>query len=137
EKTRKRIWMNGLVETARRFVSTLLFATFCVFRGQARSANFASRALIPVGLLFVITSLAVGAEARSRPNIIFVLVDDLRWDDLGCTGHPFSKTPHIDRLAREGATFRNAFATTPLCSPSRASILTGQYAHSHGIVDNT
>jgi N-acetylglucosamine-6-sulfatase len=72
-----------------------------------------------------------------RPNIVFVLVDDLRFDELGCTGHPFVKTPNIDRLAREGAMFRNAFVTTPLCSPSRASFLTGLYAHGHGIVDNT
>ena len=73
---------------------------------------------------------------RSRPNIIFILVDDLRWDELGITGHPFIKTPHLDRIGSEGAMFRNAFMTTPLCSPSRASFLTGQYAHTHGITDN-
>jgi N-acetylglucosamine-6-sulfatase len=72
----------------------------------------------------------------SRPNIVFILVDDLRWDELGIAGHPFIKTPNIDRIGREGAMFRNAFMTTPLCSPSRASFLTGQYAHTHGIIDN-
>jgi N-acetylglucosamine-6-sulfatase len=66
-----------------------------------------------------------------------VLVDDMRWDDMRVAGHPFIDTPHMDRLAREGARFRNAFATTPLCSPSRASFLTGQYAHTNGIIDNT
>ncbi len=71
-----------------------------------------------------------------RPNIVFVLVDDLRWDELGSAGHPFIKTPNIDRIGKEGAIFRNAFMTTPLCSPSRASFLTGQYAHTHGITDN-
>ena len=71
------------------------------------------------------------------PNIVFVLVDDLRWDELSCAGHPVVRTPQIDRLAREGANFRNAFHTTPLCSPSRACFLTGQYAHAHGIIDNT
>jgi N-acetylglucosamine-6-sulfatase len=71
------------------------------------------------------------------PNIVFVLVDDMRWDEVRAAGHPFIETPHMDRLAREGARFLNAFATTPLCSPSRASFLTGQYAHTHGIVDNT
>ena len=72
-----------------------------------------------------------------RPNLIFVLVDDLRFDELGCLGHPFVRTPNIDRTAREGAVFGNAFVTTPLCSPSRASFLTGRYAHSHGVTDNT
>jgi N-acetylglucosamine-6-sulfatase len=77
------------------------------------------------------------APAAGPPNIVVILVDDLRWDDLGIAGHPFVETPAIDRMAREGVRFLNAFATTPLCSPSRASILTGQYAHTHGIVDNT
>src|SRR5437588_3195502 len=76
------------------------------------------------------------AEASARPNIIFILVDDLRWDGLGCTGHPFVKTPNIDRIAREGALFRNFFVSIPLCSPSRASFLTGQYAHKHGVINN-
>jgi N-acetylglucosamine-6-sulfatase len=75
--------------------------------------------------------------ADHRPNIVFVLVDDLRWDELHCTGHPFAQSPNADRLACEGANFRNAFAVTPLCSPSRASFLTGQYPHRHGIIDNT
>ena len=74
--------------------------------------------------------------SSSRPNIVFILIDDLRWDELGIAGHPFIKTPNIDRIGKEGARFRNAFMTTPLCSPSRASFLTGQYAHTHGIVDN-
>jgi N-acetylglucosamine-6-sulfatase len=81
-------------------------------------------------------SLAQQERQRRRPNIVFILIDDLRWDELGITGHPFLKTPHIDRIGREGALFRNAFMTTPLCSPSRASFLTGQYAHTHGITDN-
>jgi N-acetylglucosamine-6-sulfatase len=87
----------------------------------------------------LLASLCPAQADRSkqlRPNIIFILVDDLRWDELGCAGHPLIKTPNIDRIAREGAMFRNAFMTTPLCSPSRASFLTGQYAHTHGITDN-
>ena len=77
------------------------------------------------------------AGAQERPNVLLVVVDDLRFDDFGAAGHPFSRTPNIDRLAREGAMFRNVFAVTPLCSPSRASILTGLYTRRHGILDNT
>ena len=72
-----------------------------------------------------------------RPNFLVILIDDLRFDEFGAGGHPYMKTPHIDRLAREGALFERAFHTTPICSPNRASILTGQYASRHGIIDNT
>jgi N-acetylglucosamine-6-sulfatase len=80
---------------------------------------------------------APAAQPPRRPNIVFVLVDDMRWDEVRAAGHPFIDTPNMDRLVREGARFLNAFATTPLCSPSRASFLTGQYAHTNGILDNT
>jgi N-acetylglucosamine-6-sulfatase len=83
------------------------------------------------------SSAAGAARPVRRPNVVFIVMDDVRWDELGCTGHPFVKTPNIDRIAREGALFRNAFATTPLCSPSRATILTGLYPHTHGVRDNT
>src|SRR5262245_41952620 len=71
-----------------------------------------------------------------KPNLIVILVDDLRFDETSPAGHPYLKTPPLDRLAHEGASFVNAFHTTPLCSPNRASILTGQYASRHGIIDN-
>lgn len=71
-----------------------------------------------------------------RPNFLVILVDDLRFDEFGAGGHPYMKTPGIDRLAQEGAIFERAFHTTPICSPNRASILTGQYASRHGIIDN-
>src|SRR2546421_271200 len=76
------------------------------------------------------------AKDETRPNFLFILVDDLRFDAQGCTGHPFVKTPNIDRIAREGVTFTNAFVTTPLCSPSRASYLTGRYVRSHRVLGN-
>jgi arylsulfatase A-like enzyme len=79
--------------------------------------------------------MIVAAE-RPRPNVVMILLDDLRWDELGCTSHPYVKTPAVDRLAAEGMLFRNAFSVAPLCSPSRASFLTGRYPHQHGIVDN-
>ena len=92
--------------------------------------------MLASGLLLLSTAITPAAQP-ARPNIVLVIVDDLRWDDLGCTGHPFVQTPHIDRFAKDGARFTQAFATTPLCSPSRGSLLTGQYAHTHGIIDNT
>jgi N-acetylglucosamine-6-sulfatase len=74
---------------------------------------------------------------NKRPNIVFIVVDDMRTDEYGAGGHPYLKTPNIDRLAAEGATFTRAYHATPLCSPNRASLLTGQYASRHGILDNT
>jgi arylsulfatase A-like enzyme len=71
-----------------------------------------------------------------KPNLLVILVDDLRYDEFGAGGHPYMKTPHIDRIAHEGALFERAFHTTPICSPNRASMLTGQYASRHGIIDN-
>jgi N-acetylglucosamine-6-sulfatase len=71
-----------------------------------------------------------------KPNIIMIVVDDMRWDEFSAMGHPFLKTPNIDRLAKEGGRFENAYHVVPLCSPNRASILTGQYPSRHGIVDN-
>jgi N-acetylglucosamine-6-sulfatase len=71
-----------------------------------------------------------------RPNFVVILIDDLRYDEFGAGGHPYMRTPHIDRLAKEGALFERAFHTTPICSPNRASIMTGQYASRHGIIDN-
>ncbi len=69
------------------------------------------------------------------PNIIFLLTDDQRWDAMGCMGNPDIKTPEMDRLAGEGVKFSNAFVTTPICAVSRASILSGQYARRHKIVN--
>lgn len=86
----------------------------------------------------------IGAKAESptpavltndRPNIIFVLTDDHRFDAIGALD-PNLDTPHMDRMMREGAYFPNAFVTTSLCSPSRASILTGQRMRTHRVVDN-
>ncbi len=74
--------------------------------------------------------------AEARPNILFILTDDQRWDAMSCLGHPFLHTPHMDRLAQDGARLANAFVTTSLCSPSRASFLTGAYAHTHGVRTN-
>jgi N-acetylglucosamine-6-sulfatase len=86
-------------------------------------------------------SAALGANAtdalKNKPNIIFILTDDQRYDAMSCAGHPWLKTPNMDRLADEGVRFRNAFVTTSLCSPSRGSFLTGCYAHTHGVFRNS
>jgi N-acetylglucosamine-6-sulfatase len=89
-----------------------------------------------LGSILLLLLLGAPLPAADRPNVVIVLCDDLRSDTLSCAGHPHVKTPNIDRLANEGVHFVNAFCTTSLCSPSRASILSGQYAHSHGIVNN-
>jgi len=83
--------------------------------------------------------LVVSAQEQSKPrNIVFILSDDHRYDFMGfMEGAPaFLETPNMDRMARQGAHLANAFVSTSLCSPSRASILTGQYMHHHKIVDN-
>ncbi|MBL61922.1 MAG: hypothetical protein CMI30_00800 [Opitutae bacterium] len=81
-----------------------------------------NRAFITIAFFF----LALGLHAKP-PNIVFFLVDDLGWSDVGCYGSTFHETPHIDKLAKEGMRFDNAYSTCHVCSPSRASILTGKY----------
>lgn len=87
--------------------------------------------------LLALTGWAAAATSQPR-NIVFILSDDHRWDFLRFLPEAprFLETPHLDRLAKEGAHLRNAFVSTSLCSPSRASILTGQYMHHHRVVDN-
>ena len=117
--------------------------------GSRTSAVFTVAVSIAVwsGLAFVRAPTAAAQADRARlqltpipgavrRNVVFVLVDDLRFDAMGVAGHPWLETPNIDALARRGVHLPNAFVTTALCSPSRASILTGQYAHRHRVVDN-
>jgi hypothetical protein len=80
-------------------------------------------------------ALAAPAPAK-RPNIVLLLGEGLRWDEFGFAGNTILKTPNIDRIAREGARFRNAFCTNALCLPSRASFLTGAWSHYSGAVTN-
>ncbi|MGH9198448.1 MAG: sulfatase-like hydrolase/transferase, partial [Acidimicrobiia bacterium] len=104
-----------------------------------------NRLAVPVTAAFASHSVAC-SRGRSglvtpippseRPNIVLVLMDDMRWDFMACAGHSFIRTPNLDRLAREGALFENAFVSLSLCSPSRASFLTGLYSHVHGVTSN-
>jgi len=88
--------------------------------------------------IFAFCLLSFQAMAQStRPNIVVIVVDDMRFDEWSAGGHTYLKTPNIDRLAAEGTTFDQAYHAIPLCSPNRASILTGQYPSRHGIIDNT
>ncbi|MFM9092699.1 MAG: sulfatase-like hydrolase/transferase, partial [Verrucomicrobiota bacterium] len=100
--------------------------------------------LLPwLALTALAATAATPVEIRPEPlpgarprNVILILVDDHRYDALGFLGHPLAETPHLDSLARNGVHVRNALVTTSLCSPSRASILTGLYTFRHRVIDN-
>jgi len=110
--------MNGVKQTER-------------IENRKRSRNTVAILMGVLGCLIALNACAI----ERPPNIIFVLTDDQRFDELGFV-NPVLNTPNIDRLARDGVHFSNAFVTTSLCSPSRASILTGMMMHNHGVVDN-
>ena len=70
-----------------------------------------------------------------KPNIVFILIDDMGWRDLSCYGSKFYETPNIDKLQKDGIHFTNAYAACPVCSPTRASILTGKYPANVGLTN--
>lgn len=84
------------------------------------------QAITLIALLFAPLAVLHAADT-SKPNIVFFLIDDLGWSDVGCYGSKFHETPHIDQLAKDGVKFTNAYAACHVCSPTRASILTGKY----------
>jgi arylsulfatase A-like enzyme len=86
-------------------------------------------------LLLVAVGTPLFAAPPTRPNVVFFLVDDLGWRDLGCFGSTFYDTPNVDRLAATGMRFTQAYAACPVCSPTRASIMTGKYPQRTGITD--
>jgi arylsulfatase A-like enzyme len=85
-------------------------------------------------ILFVVFSFAL--YAQKRPNVVFILSDDHAYQAISAYGFGLNETPHIDRLAKEGMLFKNAFVNNSLCSPSRAGIITGKYSHLNGILGN-
>jgi arylsulfatase A-like enzyme len=87
-------------------------------------------------LVLCLASCPALCRAQERPNFVIMMCDDQRHDALSCAGNPVLKTPHLDRIAAEGMTFKNSFVTYSLCAPSRASLMTGLYAHAHGVTDN-
>ncbi|WP_020468805.1 sulfatase family protein [Zavarzinella formosa] len=102
--------------------------------------------MIRIAVLVTVAILAASGHAMTaeRPNVLVILTDDMRWDAMGVVQKeqgkaalfPWFKTPNLDRLASEGTRFTNVFCTTSLCSPSRASFLSGQYAHRHKVLNN-
>ena len=76
------------------------------------------------------------ADAKPGPNILFVFTDDHAAHAIGAYGSKINKTPHLDRLAKQGMLFRNCFCTNSICAPSRAVILTGKHSHLNGVIDN-
>lgn len=107
----------------------------CEAREHARLTTFmvTRRGLAVIAAM--ITGWGVALAADSRPNLVFLLADDLGQRDVGVYGSTFYETPNLDRLAREGARFTDAYAACPVCSPTRASILTGQWPQRTGITD--
>jgi arylsulfatase A-like enzyme len=91
-----------------------------------------------VMLSIVLSSLSAWAAPKpTRPNILFIMVDEMKWNVMSCAGHEIVKTPNLDRLAREGTRFATAYTVAPICTPSRYSFFTGRYAHVHGSTDNS
>lgn len=85
--------------------------------------------------LFACSPPTADSEAPQRPNVLFILVDDLGWKDLGCYGSEFYETPNLDAFAQQALKFNQAYASSPVCSPTRAAILTGQYPSRVNITD--
>ena len=108
------------------------------------AANTYRTFLLVALTIFIATTWAKGNEnaaaedtnvstGPSRPNIIFLLTDDQRDNTFGAMGHPFVKTPNVDRLLRQSVRFRNTYIAEPVCSPSRVSLLTGMHERVHGV----
>ena len=111
-----------------KMVAASVLRSTALLAAAARVAGFlAGAAVLPL--------FPHATDAADPPNIVFILVDDQRYDELGFI-NPILDTPNLDALAERGVFFENAVVTTSLCSPSRATILTGQYMHNHGVVDN-
>ena len=101
---------------------------------SGRMSHFFRKLLFAVSSVVSLLTLAGTSLAdEPRPNVVLIVIDDLGWADLGCYGSKFHKTPHLDRMAAEGMRFTQAYAACPVCSPTRAAIMTGRYPQRMGI----
>jgi arylsulfatase A-like enzyme len=100
-----------------------------------KSVTGSSLTTLSITAIILGVSLVTRAAASTKPNILFILADDLGWRDVGCYGSPFCETPHLDRLAREGLRFTQAYTAGSVCSPTRGSIMTGKYPVRTGVTD--
>jgi len=123
----------GVVPVTDNFLISLRVACQIQAARYMNIRNFLFCLLLAAMMQSAATAQKNGAD--QRPNIIFVLTDDHRFDALGAAGNPIIQTPHLDQLAHRGILFRNAYVTTSICCVSRASLLTGQYESRHGIND--
>ena len=106
-----------------------------------RTRTLAVVCLLPTAAALLLGSAAApqarGDEPRGRrPNILVLLCDDLGYGDLGCFGHPAIRTPHLDRLAAQGMRLTSCYAAAPVCSPSRAGLLTGRHPYRAGMTSD-
>ncbi len=101
------------------------------FGQEALAAAFVAGALVPV----FGANVAATALENSKPNVLFIMIDDLGWTDLSCTGSTFYETPNIDKLRSQGMLFTQAYGTSPVCSPARAALMTGRQQHRYGLTD--
>lgn len=97
--------------------------------------NLINKSVALFAIILCITTSSLAQDAKR--NIVFILIDDLRYDTFGFMGHPIVETPNIDSIAQDGIIFERAFVTISLCSPSRATYLTSLYAHNHKVLDNS
>ncbi len=125
--------VDGLFRNCRRFS-----AFSCLLKARSESSVLRMLLsgmvlLVPMLSAAVFEKPAIAARSVERPNVIFLMTDDQRWDTLGCMGNDAIETPNLDRLGREGLIFDNMFVTTSICCTNRACVLTGQYGRRHGI----
>ncbi|MBL7187596.1 MAG: sulfatase-like hydrolase/transferase [Phycisphaerae bacterium] len=104
-------------------------------RGFLKAAGLGAASLVVPNCTAAPRRRSATSRTHQKPNIVFILIDDMGWPDVACYGSKFHETPNVDRLASQGMKFSDAYAACPVCSPTRASIMAGQYPARIGITD--